>query len=77
MDITAAQAMAASREEAAPALEEAKQLLASIIGCDGKLVKEIQEEAKGAGISWRTMQRAKDALKLTSERDGGPWIWKR
>jgi RecA-family ATPase len=79
VDITAAQAMAASREEAAPALEEAKQLLASIIGCDGKLVKEIQEEAKGAGISWRTMQRAKDALKLTSERDGygGPWIWKR
>jgi putative DNA primase/helicase len=80
VDITAAQAMAASREQdVAPTLDEAKQLLTSIIGYDGKLVKEIQAEAKDAGISWRTMQRAKDALKLRSERDGygGPWMWKR
>jgi RecA-family ATPase len=78
--ITAAQAMAASQsKEIAPALEEAKQFLSGIIGCDGTLVSEIQSEAKDAGLSWATMRRAKDDLKLKSERDGygGPWLWKR
>ena len=60
-------------------MEEAKQFLATIIGCDGKLVTEIEMEAKDAGLSWATVRRAKDELKLRSERDGfsGPWIWKR
>jgi hypothetical protein len=80
VSITAAQAMAASQsKEIAPALEEAKQFLAGLIGCDGMNVKEIEKEAKDAGMSWATMRRAKDALKLKSERDGygGPWVWKR
>ena len=80
VSITAAQAMAASSaKDVAPALEEAKQFLAGIIGCDGTLVTDVQEEAKGAGLSWATVRRAKDALKLKSERDGygGPWLWKR
>ena len=33
-------------------------------------VKEIEKEAKEAGLSWATMRRAKDELKLKSERDG-------
>ena len=71
VSITAAQAMAASRaQDVAPALEEAKQFLAGIVGCDGKLVKEIKKEAKEAGLSWATMRRAKDDLKFKSERDG-------
>ena len=80
VSITAAQAMAASHSKGvAPALEEAKQFLAGIIGCDGMLVTEVQDEAKGAGLSWATVRRAKDALNLKSERDGygGPWLWKR
>ena len=80
VDITAAQAMAATRtQDVAPALEEAKQFLAGLVGCDGRSVKEIEKEAKEAGISWATMRRAKDELKLKSERDGygGPWLWKR
>jgi RecA-family ATPase len=79
VSITAAQAMAASQsKEIAPALEEAKQFLAGLIGCDGAPVKEIEKEAKDAGMAWATMRRAKDALKLKSERDGygGPWVWK-
>ena len=70
---------ASSAKGVAPALEEAKQFLAGIIGCDGMLVTEVQDEAKGAGLSWATVRRAKDALKLKSERDGygGPWLWKR
>ena len=80
VDITAAQAMAASRaQDVSPALEEAKQFLAGLVGFDGKVVKEIEKEAKEAGMSWATMRRAKDELKLKSERDGygGPWLWKR
>ncbi len=65
VSITAAQAMAASRsQDVAPALEEAKQFLAGIIGCAGMAVKEIEREAKEAGLSWATMRRAKDELKL-------------
>ena len=80
VSITAAQAMAASRaQDVAPALEEAKQFLAELVGCNGMQVKEIEKEAKEAGLSWATMRRAKDELKLKSERDGygGPWLWKR
>jgi putative DNA primase/helicase len=80
VSITAAQAMAAGQsKDIAPALEEAKQFLAGLIGCDGRPVKEIEKEAKDAGMAWATMRRAKEALKLKSERDGygGPWLWKR
>ena len=80
VNITAAQAMAASRaQDVSPALEEAKQFLAGLVGFEGKAVKEIEKEAKEAGMSWATMRRAKDELKLKSERDGygGPWLWKR
>jgi len=80
VSITAAQAMAASQsKEVAPALEEAKQFLAGVIGCDGMLVKEIEKEAKEARISWATVRRAKDALKLKSVQVSfaGPWKWVR
>jgi hypothetical protein len=80
VNITAAEAMAASHtKDAAPALEEAKQLLTSIIGCDGMMVRDIQKEAKEACLSWATVRRAKDALGLKSEQVGfaGPWRWKR
>lgn len=80
VNITAAQAMAASRaQDVAPALEEAKQFLAGLVGFEGRPVKEIEKEVKEAGLSWATVRRAKDELKLKSERDGygGPWLWKR
>jgi hypothetical protein len=52
--------MAASySKDVAPALEEAKQFLAGLIGCDGTPVKEIEKEAKEAGLSWATLRRAK------------------
>ena len=58
----------------------AKQFLAGLIGSDGKFVKEIEKEAKDACLSWATVKRAKDALKIRSERDGYgsavAWMWK-
>jgi hypothetical protein len=77
--ITAAEAMAASRvRDTAPALEEAKQFLTNLLGSSGIAVKEIEKQAKDAGLSWATVRRAKDALKIKSEREGygGPWMWK-
>jgi len=77
VNITADEAIAASKNtDPPPAIEEAKQFLAGIIGCDGMAVKEIEKEAKEAGLSWATVRRAKDKLKLKSERDGygGPWL---
>src|SRR5262245_20189970 len=76
---TAAEVMAASHaKETKPALEEAKEFLKAIIGSEGKLVEEIETDAKEARISWATIRRPKDELKLKSVRDGfgGPWKWK-
>ena len=76
---TAADVMAASLAKATkPVLEEAKEFLKSIIGSEGKPVEEIEKEAKEARMSWATVRRAKDELKLKSARDGfgGPWKWK-
>jgi putative DNA primase/helicase len=80
VSITAAEAMVASqsRGDVAPALAEAKQFLATLVGTTGMKVKEIEKEAKDAGLSWATVRRAKDELKYKSERYGygGPWVWK-
>jgi putative DNA primase/helicase len=41
------------------------------------LVKEIQREAKAAGMSWSTVERAKMRLRVRATKDGlsGPWSW--
>jgi hypothetical protein len=78
--ISADQVMAAGRgKEQSPTLNEAKEFLVNIIGSDGKLVDEIKDEAKDAGLSWATIRRAKGDLKLISYRESftGPWRWKR
>jgi putative DNA primase/helicase len=77
--MTADEAVAASKtRETAPALDEAKQFLASIVGSDGLGVKEIEAEAKAAGLSLRTVRRAKDELGFKSVKSGfSGWLWKR
>ena len=42
-------------------------------------MKDLEKETKEAGLSWATMRRAKDELKLKSERDGYGcrWLWNR
>jgi hypothetical protein len=80
VNMTADEAVAASKaKKVSPALEEAKQFLAGLVGSAGMDVKEIESEVKAAGLCWRTVRRAKDELGLKSMRDrfDGPWIWKR
>ena len=58
--MTADEAVAASRKADAPLLDEAKQFLQSIMATGPTPVEDIQKEAKGAGLSWDTVKRAKD-----------------
>ena len=68
-----------TRGKATPSLDEAKQFLAELVGPGGMDAKEIESEAKAAGLSWATVRRAKDELGLKSVKatfDGG-WLWKK
>jgi putative DNA primase/helicase len=67
-----------------PARTEAEDFLRTILANGERLAKEIEAEAKEAGISWRTVRRAQKALGIRSYRkaesgDGlgkaGHWYW--
>src|SRR5215204_2154188 len=38
--------------------------------------KLVEKESESAGHSWATVKRAKDALKVKSEKDGTTWMWR-
>ena len=80
VSMSADEAISAGKsQDTAPALEEAKQFLATIIGSEGMLVKDIKKEAEEACMSWATIRRAKEKLGLKSTQVGfaGPWKWTR
>lgn len=59
------------------ALAEAKDVLAEILN-DGRVaVNEVMRQAQAAGVSKRTLQRAKKELGVRSHKDsmGGGWSW--
>jgi hypothetical protein len=57
-------------KESAPALDEARQFLAGLVGPDGLSAKEIEKEAKEAGTAWATVRRAQEDLGYKSVRAG-------
>lgn len=68
-----------SNPEERSALEDAKTFLEEVL-VDGAVdSREVQRQAKQAGIAERTLHRAKNALNVTSKRDGfgkeGKWLW--
>jgi len=84
--ITANEALAAegSGVEAQTDRAEAEELLRDFLSDRPRPVTEIEAEAKGAGISWRSIRRAQKALGIKSYRkaesgDGlgksGRWYW--
>jgi len=84
--ITANEALAAeaSGTEAQTERAEAEELLRDFLSDGPRPVTEIEAEAKGAGISWRTVRRAQKALGIKPYRkaesgDGlgkaGRWYW--
>ena len=82
VDITANEAMQAASENKSPGeRDKAKSLLLEVLA-DGRqvTVEELKDLAKGHGLSWRTMIRAKEDLNITPEKESGvpngKWFWK-
>jgi hypothetical protein len=67
----------AAEERGAVAM--AKDVLVQLLADGSMLAKEVQAEAKKAGVAPRTLDRAKSALGVRSKRDGfgakGEWSW--
>ena len=55
--------------------DRAADLLRALLAHGPRRANELEAEGLGAGISWRTMIRAKDMLNVVSRRDGGSWKW--
>ena len=82
VDVTATEAMQAASENKAPgARDKAKNLLLALLtGGHEVPADEIEDTAKGHGISLKTMRRAADDLKVVVDKDRstpkGKWFWK-
>jgi len=64
-------------DEERHAIDDAKDFLVTAL-CEGPVAgSQIIAEARGAGISERTLKRAKAALGVTSRKGSmtGPWVW--
>ena len=55
----------------------AKDLLRALLADGPMETTQLEQEAKGAGVSMETMRRAKDDLAIKPRRDGktGKWSW--
>ncbi len=58
--------------------DAAEYWLAALLANGPLEVGKIKEEAAAAGMAWRTVHRAKDALGVCPYRQqfGGAWLWK-
>ena len=63
-----------------PARSAAKEWLAELLHDGPLLAEEVKEQAERAGLSWRTVQRAKEDIGVKSCRRGtareDPWEWR-
>jgi putative DNA primase/helicase len=78
VDVTATEAMRAANEGGATsARDDAKELLKELLAAGPLAQAEIEDAAKGHGISWRTMRRAQKDLGVRPRKDGddGAWRW--
>jgi len=76
--VTADEAMALQGDpEERSAIDDAREFLAGLL-VDGPVqAGQIREDAKEAGLNWRTVQRAADRLGVVRHKDGmrGGWLW--
>jgi hypothetical protein len=58
------------------ALSEAKEFLLQVLGEGPVAAEGVKKDARGAGVSERTLKRAKRALGVGSKKEGdGSWNW--
>ena len=68
-----------SGTEVRSARDEAVELLRAELNKGPKPVPKLRAAAHAAGVSWRTMERAKKQLGVTTTKQGfdeGVWVWK-
>ena len=66
------------KSDSAPAKVQAEDFLKNFLSQGRKLQKDVKAAAKEAGITPRTLDRAKKALNINSEKEqikNGPWWW--
>ena len=75
VDITASEVLAHDGAHNS-AQEDAKDFLQDELSAGPVLAKELQEKARDVGLSWRTVERAKAALPIKSEKGfDKKWRW--
>jgi len=58
------------------AQDAAADFLLQVLAQDVVPAKEVESEAKAAGIAWRTVRRASDCLNVKKRKgEGGKWYW--
>jgi hypothetical protein len=74
---TADEVVAWSGARGGTARDEAQDLLRGILASGSVPTKDIQAEAKAAGLSWATIRRAKDRIGVRAAKTGpdGCWVW--
>lgn len=62
-------------ENPASACGAAEEFLIELLGAGPTPTKTVESEAKAAGIAWRTVRRASDALGVQKRKSDGGWYW--
>ena len=65
----------ADDEEESSARDSAEVFLKELLKDGPAPTKHVEAEAKAAGISWRTVRRASDALTVKKQKSSGSWYW--
>jgi hypothetical protein len=73
--LTAARVMGEPDPEGVSALDEAVEFLRETLADGPMPAKDVEREAKAAGIAWATVRRAKGRVGVQSGRDGAGWAW--
>lgn len=80
VDVTAAEAMtAANQNKGTRAIDNAKTFLSDMLANGPMAKRDIDEAAEANCISAATLRRAKDDLKIVTEKDrsqNGGWTWR-
>ncbi len=78
-DVTAEKALGsigAFKDEGGSKVKLAGVWLKNFLGTDGRLASETFEAAKAAGITEKTLRRAKAEIEAVSEKPGDAWWWR-